>query len=97
MTGDYLDGSPATGIFVIIYSLDAEFDVSYKIATASEKNIGDTRKIDTKFAALEEGSYNVSVFILDEVGIPCTWIITTPKHVVVSGNVTGKLRIHKLI
>ena len=69
MTGDFIDGSTATGLLIIIYSLTNDSDVHY---IAGGHNSG-----------LADSEYSISVFVVEENGLPFERVATSPKLVAV--------------
>ena len=76
VTGDYVDGSTANGIILIVYSLSNYSDVQY-VAKQIEKNIQVT------VTDLTDTMYRVSVFALED-GLPFPRVVTVPKIVTVA-------------
>ena len=69
MTGDFIDGSTATGLLIIIYSLTNDTNVHY-ITGGS-------------ISGLAGGVYKTSVFVVEENGLPFERVATSPKLVAV--------------
>ena len=87
MTGELINGSTATGALIIIYSLTNDsVDVHYVIITADP---GRTVAIDasvTVSVGLNGGEYRVSVFALENGGLPFTRVAALPETVQVAGS-----------
>ena len=82
MTGDFINGSSATSILIIIYSTDNRNNVYYTISSLSTE--GET--LMTNISGLASGLYNVSVFVLEENGLPFNRSASTPRNVLVGEN-----------
>jgi hypothetical protein len=82
VTGDFINGSSANSILAIIYSTDSRNDVYYKISSPSTAE----EKLVTNISGLPSGLYNVSVFVLEENGLPFSRSATTPRSVLVGDN-----------
>ena len=74
VTGDFINGSSATSVLIIIYSTD---NVYYTISSTE----GET--LVTNISSLPSGPYNVSVFVLEENGRPFNRSASTPRNVLV--------------
>ena len=70
VTGSFINGSTATAILVIVYS---DSDVYYIFSSPSEE--------ETNVRGLPSGLYNVSVFVVEENGLPFNRSATTPRSV----------------
>ena len=79
VTGDFINGSLATSVLIIIYSTDNRNDVYYLIKSLSTE--GETPV--TNISSLPSGPYNVSVFVLEEDGLPFIRSASTPRNVLV--------------
>ena len=79
MTGDFVNSSPATSILAIIYSTDNRNDIYYTISSLSTE--GET--LVTNISSLPSGLYNVSVFVVEEEGLPFNRSASTPRSVLV--------------
>ena len=73
--GDFVDGSTATGVLLIIYSLINESDIHY-IAKQTYHNY----KFSISPIGLTGTEYGVSVFVLEN-GLPIPGVVTSPKNV----------------
>ena len=69
MTGDFIDGSTATGLLIIIYSLTNDFSVHYIDGGSNSRLAG--------------GKYKTSVFVVEENGLAFERVATLPKLVAV--------------
>ena len=73
VTGDFIDGSTATGVLLILYSLTNDSDIHY--VTESFK-----QSIDINVTGLTDTQYGVSVFALDN-GQVFPGVVALPKKV----------------
>ena len=78
MTGDFIDGSTATGLLIIIYSLTNGSNVHY-ISEDTDQNI------DLSVSGLTGAQYVVSTFVVEK-GLPFPRVVTSPKHVTVDSH-----------
>ena len=85
ITGDFIDGATATGLLVIAYSLMNDSDIHYQGHTIGEHE----QMFDTVIEELTGGGYGVSVFVVEEDGLPYERVVTQPKVVSVS-TISGK-------
>ena len=69
VTGDFIDGSTATGLLIIIYSLTNDTNVHYIVGGHN--------------SGLAGGEYKTSVFVVEENGLPFERVATSPKLVAV--------------
>ena len=69
VTGDFIDGSTATGLLIIIYSLTNDSNVHYIVGGHN--------------SGLAGGEYSISVFVVEENGLPFERVATSPKLIVV--------------
>ena len=72
MTGDFISGSSAIGILAIIYSNDS--NIHYQFISRSESPM-------TFVSGLPNGQYEVSVFVVEENGLPFRRSATVPRNV----------------
>ena len=77
VTGDFINGSSADSILAIIYSTDNHNDIYYTISSLSTE--GET--LVTNISGLPSGPYNVSIFVLEEDGLPFNRSASTPRNV----------------
>ena len=68
MTGDFIEGSMATGVLIIIYS---QSDIHYK---SSER---EGQSAEANIVGLTGNQYGVSVFVLED-GLPFSRAATSP-------------------
>ena len=78
VTGDFIDGSTATGLLIIIYSLTNDTNVHY-ISEDTEQNI------DLSVSGLPGAQYVVSTFVVEK-GLPFPRVVTSPKHATVDSH-----------
>ena len=71
MTGDFIEGSIATGVLIIIYSQSNDSDIHYK---SSER---EGQSAEANIVGLTRNQYGVSVFVL-EYGLPFSRASTSP-------------------
>ena len=74
VTGDFIDGSTATGVLVIVYSLTDDSDIHY-VSKSPEQNI------KASVTGLTGSWYGVSVFVLEENRLPFSRTAASPKVV----------------
>ena len=80
MTGDFIDGSTATGLLIIIYSLTNYSHVHY---IAEDYESQQRKSTDMNVTGLAGGEYSISVFVVEENGRPFERVATSPKLVAV--------------
>ena len=79
VTGNLVEGSNATGIFLIIYSLTDKANVQY-VATKTEQN-----NISINVNVLTGTKFGVSVFALED-GLPFPRVVTAPRNITMATN-----------
>ena len=78
MTGDFIPGSSAIGILIVVYSVDNEFNSTMiKYHFVHHSNIRRTITMTN----LPNGQYEVSIFVVEGNGLPFSRSATTPKNV----------------
>ena len=82
VTGDFVDGSTATGVLLVIYSLDNDSDVYYNII---DKEADGNIRMDIMLTDLTGSQHRVSVFALEN-GLPFPRVVTLPKNATVGNN-----------
>ena len=80
MTGDLINGSTATGILAVAYSLTGSSGVHYQMHTVE----GDQQNFEYVIEPLAGGEYGVSAFVVEKNGLPFERAATKPKFVSVS-------------
>ena len=80
VTGDFTDGSTATGVLLILYSFTNDSDIHYVI-----ENCEQCRSIDINVTGLTSTQYGVSTFVLDNDQVFPS-VVALPKHVTVQSN-----------
>ena len=87
VTGDFVTvPSPnIMGLLIITYSLSNDLDIHYNVIPRSING----GKIVTSVLGLSIGQYNVSVFLLEENGLPFSRSTTIPKNVFIMEGVFG--------
>ena len=79
ITGNFIDGSTATGVFLIVYSFTNESDIHYHaIHKGNEQN----NNISINVIGLTATEYGISVFALEN-GLPFPRVVTSPRTVIV--------------
>ena len=76
MTGNFVNGSTARGILVIIYSASLS-DIYYMFSPPFREE----EKVTATVRGLLSGLYNVSVFVVEDSGLPFNRSATTPRNV----------------
>ena len=74
VTGDFLEGSAATGVLVTIVN---ESDVLHRLSTKGNNE----NEVEMTISGLAAGQYTVSVFVLGTHGIPLKRAATKPRQV----------------
>ena len=74
VTGDFIDGSSAIGILIIAYSSDS--NVYYQFISRSDLPMSD-------MSGLSGGLYKVSIFVMDDSGLPFSKSATVPRNVTI--------------
>ena len=77
VTGDFIPGSLAIGILIVVYSADddSESNIDYRFIHRS--NVHTT----TCMTNLPSGRYEVSVFVVERNGLPFNRSATTPRDI----------------
>ena len=78
VTGDFIDGSTATGLLIIIYSLTNDSDVHYITGGSILQ-----KSVDINVTALLGGNYSISVFVVEENELPFERVAASPKLIAV--------------
>ena len=81
MRGNIIDQATATGALVIAYSLSDESDVYYIAVDKDTEHY-----IDVNVAGLTGTEYGVSVFTMENHGLPFPRAVTLPLNVNVASN-----------
>ena len=81
MTGDFIPGSQAIGILIVVYSADNDFNI-IKYHFVHRSNIRRT----ITMTDLPSGRYEVSVFVVEGNGFPFNRSATTPRNNIISFN-----------
>ena len=76
VTGSFTDDSTATGVLVIVFG---DSEVIYHKASRD----GTDKIKTTLITGLAGGEYSISVFVVEENGLPCERVATSPKLVAV--------------
>ena len=80
VTGDFIGGSTATGLLIIIYSLTNDSNVHY---ITGGSMLQQQRNVHVSVTSLAGGEYGISVFVVEENGLPFERVATSPKLVAV--------------
>ena len=72
VSGIYTEGSPATGVLVIV---SGDSDSYYQIATRDGSDIQ-----EATITGIAGGEYSVSVFVVEENGLPFERVTTVPNR-----------------
>ena len=78
VTGRFTEGSPATGVLVIV---SGDSDSYYHIATRDGSDIQ-----EATITGIAGGEYSVSVFVVEENGLPFERAATVPSHLSMEGS-----------
>ena len=78
VTGNFLNGSTATGLLIIIYSLTNDSDVHYNAGGSTSQQ---PRNVHVSVPGLAGGEYSISVFVVEGNGLPFERVATSPKLV----------------
>ena len=88
ITGNFVDGSTATGVFLIVYSLTNESDIHYHAISKGNNNIS------INVTGLTGTEYGVSIFTLENC-LPFPRVVTSPRTVVILAASSDKgLQVH---
>ena len=89
--GNFIDGSTATGVFLIVYSLTNETDIHYHaINNGNEQN----NNISINVTGLTGIEYGFSIFALENC-LPFPRVVTSPNTVVILAASSDKgLQLH---
>ena len=80
--GGTIDGSTMIGLLIIIYSVSEDSDVYYNYVPHDNKQQG----VFAVVTELPGGQYEVSVYVMEESGLPFQRAAVTPKSVWINGN-----------
>ena len=90
--GNFIDGSTATGMFLIVYSLTNESDIHYHaINKGNEQN--NKLNISINVTGLAGTEYGISVFALEN-GLPFPRVVTSPRTVILATSSDKGLQLH---
>ena len=81
VTCDIINGSMSKGILVIAYSLTDETNTHYNLTTF----LPDQVRVNTMLMGLPAGQYQLSLFVVEESGLPFSRAAATPRAVQVEG------------
>ena len=72
MTGDFIDGSTATGLLIIIIGGS---EIHYQFMTRE----GSKLNVEGAMLGLAGGLYSISIFVVEENGLPFERVATRPR------------------
>ena len=81
MTGTFIPGSTATGVLVVALT---NFKINFHLLERESSQVG----LDSTISNVAEGQHHISVFVMEENGLPVRGIATLPERVMV---VEGKV------
>ena len=76
MTGDFISGSLAIGVLVIIYSPNDDSNIHYRFISRQTDSA-----LVTTVSGLPGGYYKASVFVVENRGLPFNRSATAPRNV----------------
>ena len=82
VTGDIINGSSSIGALIIVYSLTNDLNIYYNFAPS----IPEQRKVNLNVVVMSNDEYKVSVFVLEESGLPFHRVAVLPKFVPIHTN-----------
>ena len=80
VTGNFIDGLTVTEVLLIIYSLTNDYDVHYITGGSTSQQ---PRNVHVIVPGLAGGEFGISVFVVEENGLPFERVATSPKLVAV--------------
>ena len=83
VTGNFIDGSAAIGLLVIVYSLINDSDVHYLSGRVH------SQMIEASVSGLTDTQYNVSIFVIEKNGLPLSRVAALPTLIMIKNNLTG--------
>ena len=91
--GKFIDGSIATGVLLIVYSLTNESDIHYHVIYKGNEQNNNT-SIKFNVTGLTGTEYGISVFAM-ETGLPFPRVVTSPRTAIVFAASSDKgLQLH---
>ena len=87
ISGDFVEGTNATGALVIVYS-QTDGRTHYHLAPRAQ-----SKRLEARVVADLRGAYMVSIFTMQENGLPFERVVTTPAVIesnIASNDETGK-------
>ena len=81
--GDIINGSSMKGILIIIYSLTDDSSVYYNFAPREAEQL----RVNAIAMGLPDDQYKVSVFVIDQNGLPFPRAAASSRVVQINGNV----------
>ena len=91
VTGEIVDDSTVTGVLLIIYDINNEFDIHYYVITEQPQQ----NSISMNVTVLTGTEYGVSVFALEN-GLPFSRVVTSPKNVIMAVTSDQGLKMHPI-
>ena len=88
--GSFIDGSTATGVFLIVYSLTNESDIHYH---AINKENEWNNNISINVTGLTGTEYGISVFALENC-LPFPRVVTSQRTVILAASSDQGLQLH---
>ena len=80
MTGEFIQGSTATGFVIAVLALS---EINFYLLTSDRHKL----ELNGTISSVAGGEYYVSVFVMDENGLPFSRTATIPQNVtVIKGN-----------
>lgn len=79
MTGKYIDGSVVKGVLVV--AIDQKYNARYHICHRNDNEM----ELQDTISDLSRGNYTVSVFVVEENGLPFNRTATIPRSVTIDG------------
>ena len=76
---NFIDGSTATGVLFIVYSLTNESDIHYHVINKRNEQ---HNKISINVTGLTGTEYGVSVFALEN-GLPLSRVVISPRTMII--------------
>ena len=82
MTGDFINGSTATGILTIVYSLISISDIHYTFVLRSLSQ----QRVEGTIAELPSNRYGIAIFVVVETGKPFSRAAAKPNSVLINSS-----------
>lgn len=88
MIGDFINGSTARTVLAVVYT-NSGSDVYYMFSSM----FSEEEKIMATISGIPPGMYNVSVFVVEDNGLPFNRSATTPQNVSVTDGGGGRSKL----